>query len=230
MIWAWLGDTVTISDTVTAIDGNPVDLTGATVQIAFAGQPEMTDDAVIEDAAAGTVSYTTEADATGVFQTRWLVSIGGGGPTTYLGPSLRIADADNMWATPADIEAITGKTYPPEDALRAIDAATVLIASWLCVPVPDPLPPEFTVATAIIAGALLDAPEAGDRVVSETIGDYTYRLSAAPNKDELRNEIRHLLGPYLCGNAMSVRVWPGGPVWWDDITEYQPDAEGLWRS
>lgn len=249
-----LGDTVQFSTTIPSTDdpSAPADLTGLEVDVVVPGVPDMSGPATIgADPTTGVVSYTTQSTTAGVFQVRLVVHTPDGVDPpfvrTVLGPALRVMDADAAWASIADIEALIGPQDDPEAVLRAIDAAMALIGSWLCSPVPEPLPAQFTMATAIVASAILNRPTPGSPV-AETIGDYSYRLATAPDNDALRGEVRQLLGPWLCGTAHSVRVWPGtadcgceaGAWAWqlyldcfdhvDGFTDgYQPDAEGLVR-
>ena len=224
----FLGDTIVI-DTVLTQNGEPVDLTDATVTVVVSGSDTMTGDATIADEAAGHITYEAQADEAGLFQIRYRVV--GATTLTLIGPGLRVVDPDTAWATVGDVEIAAGRPVDPEDAMAAIDQAMVLISSWLCYPVPDPLPPEFTVATARIAAALLEAPSPTDPV-AETIGDYSYRLATAPDTSALRSTVRNLLAPWLCGNIHSPRVWPDPALaWlWPDDDEFQLDAEGLRRS
>lgn len=219
----YLGDTITLTDTL------DVDLTGAEVDAVIPGLLTDPEPATIDDPATGAVSFTTDASAAGVFQARWRVT-SGLVVTTHLGPGIRVADPDAAWATIADVEALIGD-QDDDAVLMAIDVATMLILSWLCEDVPDPLPWEFTAATALIASKLVLAPGPTDPV-AETIGDYSYRLAGAPSTQALRNEIRDLLGPWLCGNIQSVRVWPDPALAsvGDCLPEFQPDAEGFLRS
>lgn len=225
----YLGDTILLTDSLTDADGQPVDLTAASVVVVFSGSETMGGPATVEDAATGAVSFQQVSTVAGVFQARWVVTRAGV-VSSFLGPSVRVMDPDATWATPADVEAILGPQSDPEEVWRAIDVATLLIASWCCVPPGDPLPPQFTVATALVASKLLVAPEPGSPV-AETIGDYSYRLATAPGADALRAEIRQLLAPWLCGSVHSPRVWPGPEEFAvNALGEFQVDAEGLLRS
>lgn len=226
----YLGDTIVLNDTLTDDAGTPVDLTGATVAAVFSNSDTLGGPATIEDATAGTVSFQQISTDAGVFQVRWVVT-SGGIVATHLGPSVRVMDPDAQWATPADVEAIIGPQTDIEDVYRAIDAAQVLIASWCCTEPGDPLPPEFTLATALVASKLVLAPDPS-APVAETIGDYSYRLASAPGADVLRQQVRQLLGPWLCGNLHSPRVWPDPSLafLYDPLGEFQPDAEGFLRS
>jgi len=223
----FLGDTVVLTQTLTGSDGTPVDLTGATVAAVVPGGTDG-DATIVDPPTDGAVSYTTTAQEAGTWQTRWIVT-NGSVITTHLGPALRIVDPEAQWATVADVEAIIGDQ---DDAAveQAIDTAMLLIFSWLCADVPDPVPWEFSAATALIASKLVAAPAATDPI-AETIGDYSYRLAGPPSPSALRETVRHLLGPWLCGNAQSVRVWPD-PSYavLVEPEEYQPDAEGFLRS
>ncbi len=226
----FLGDSVKIDTVLTDSDGEPIDLTGAAVEVVVAGSDTMSGTADITDSpTSGQITYQTTADQAGLFQIRyravWLSTV-----ATVMGPSLRIVDPDSAWATPADVEAVAGQPVDPDEAMAAIDQAMLLILSWLCLPVPDPLPAAFTMATAVIAAALLDAPSATDPV-AETIGDYSYRLATAPDASALRSTVRSLLGTWLCGTVHSPRVWPDpATAFIYDDWEYQLDAEGLRRS
>src|SRR5215467_2996390 len=200
----FLGDTIVI-DTVLMQNGEPVDLTSATVTVVVTGSDTMSGDATIADATAGHITYEAQADEAGLFQIRYRVVAAT--TLTIVGPGLRVLDPDAAWATIADVEVAYGAPVDPDEAMAAIDQAMVLISSWLCYPVPDPLPPEFTIATASIAAALLDVPSGTDPV-AETIGDYSYRLATAPDTSALRSTVRNLLAPWLCGNIHSPRVWP----------------------
>src|SRR5262245_11398633 len=227
----YLGDTIVLNQTLTDAAGLPVDLTGASVVAVFSNSETLGGPATIEDPpTAGVVSFSQIATDAGMFQVRWVATVGGL-VTTHLGPAVRVMDPDAMWATPADVIAIIGPQEDMEAVYRALDAAQVLIASWICVDPGAPLPPAFTLATALVAARLVESPAPTDPV-AETIGDYSYRLATAPNGAALRGEVRHLLGPWLCGNLHSPRVWPdpNAVLLSDCLPEFQPDAEGFLRS
>ena len=244
MIRLYLGDTLSLDVVLTDDAGQPLDLTDATVTVTYGA---VTAAATIDpDPTTGRFTYAANVATAGVFQIRYRVAANGA-QFTQNGDSLRVVNPDAQWASLADVEAIFGPQDDPAAVEAAIDFATALIYSWLCAPVPDPLPPEFTMATALIAGRLVQAPAPGSPI-AETIGDYSYRLAVGPNVDGLRAEVRQLLGPWLCGTIHSVRVWPpaGGcgceaAQWaWnlyldcfdsvDGMTDgYQPDAEGFIR-
>lgn len=245
----YVGDTFRLDVAFTDDAGTPIDLTGADVSLTLrSGTVVHTFPATVDDPLTGVAFVQDTIAEAGIFSSWWRLEDAGGAVTTTPGDGLRVADPANEWATIADIEAIFGPQDDPDAVYAAIDLATALIFSWLCEPVPDPLPPQFRMATTLVAGRLLQAPAPGSPV-AETIGDYSYRLATGPTGDALRAEIRQLLGPWMCGNVQSPRVWPaaglaggcaaGAWAWQlyldcfdhvDGVTDgYQPDAEGLIR-
>jgi hypothetical protein len=220
---------VYLDDTVVLDADLGRDLTGATVEVIVAGSTAMSGAATIADETAGTIHYEVEAGEAGVFQVRYRIT--SDVVATVIGPTLRVTDPAGVWCDVGDVEAIAGPQEDAEAVMVAIDTAMVLIMSWLCVAPGEPLPPQFTAATAIVAAGLLQAPAPGSPV-SETIGDYSYRLATGPDHAGLRGEVRALLSPWLCGNIHSPRVWPDPSLAYiyDPLGEYQVDAEGLLRS
>lgn len=123
------------------------------------------------------------------------------------------------------VAAVPGTT--PEQALTCAQLATVAIESALWpATVPDPVPPPITAAALSIgtrlalAGAGGAEPTAG-RVISESLGAYSYRLAQPPGIDAgwvLTDAERELLEPWLgTGGVYELHTGAGAdalPWWW----------------
>jgi hypothetical protein len=253
---AYVGDTLIFADTLVDANGDPVDLTGATVTIDVrepSGRTNTKPGTAGDDPGEVTARLDPPSDQeVGNYGGMWRVS--NGTVASYPATPIVVVDPACMWAHPADVFAVIGPKGTAE-TVTAIVAAQALLSSAFCTEIPcDAVPPTVTAATALIAARLLTRPKPGETVVtSETIGDYTYR-SAAPQRveaSELITEVRDMVYPYLCGWARSEgtikspRVWPDVPccptcgLWalpllggcgCDPLGEYQPDAEGFMRS
>lgn len=208
-----LTDTITLQGEVADLETEITGL-GVTFAMTSAAGDEITGTATVIDAANGLVEYAwlpADTATAGVFYGGWQVTHDSG-TFTSPGLSVTIYDPALFWASPQDVEDITGSTLATNDVVRALQQAQDAIKAYVTRTIVAPAPVRVKRAHALLAARIATAPKDSDGdsspVVQESLGDYSVRYSrpsysGTVSDPEMHEDVRRLLSPWKPANYNS---------------------------
>lgn len=135
------------------------------------------------------------------------------------GPGYQVYDPLALWADPSDVAVMVGADFTQTEIVQAILFAQIVVGAWVSSVVQSPVPEAIRQATALLAARALTtaADQAAfnignhhDRVISETIADYTVRY-ADDGGAWIVGGIADLLERFTGNRIHSMHVGPATP-------------------